>query len=207
MIVTAVLEEHYEWVWLALLFASAGVFHHAGIKIPYFAFFAHDSGLRPTEPPTNMLIAMTVSAVLCIGIGVFPLVLYQMLPFDMVYSPYDATHVLAQLQLLWFSALAFAWLNLRGWYPPEIRSVNLDVDWLFRKLVPGVVSVTMPHLGRVGEHLTFGIGQGLQRMGGFLSRGLVVLVGQATSIRLMAMYLVIVLMLYLFLDGSMMLVG
>ena len=207
MIVTAVLEEHYEWVWLALLFASAGVFHHAGIKIPYFAFFAHDSGLRPTEPPTNMLIAMTISAVLCIGIGVFPLVLYQMLPFDMVYSPYDATHVLAQLQLLWFSALAFAWLNLRGWYPPEIRSVNLDVDWLFRKLVPGVVSVTMPHLGRIGEHLTFGIGQGLQRMGGFLARGLVVLVGQATSIRLMAMYLVIVLMLYLFLDGLMMLVG
>ena len=31
------------FVWLVLLFASAGVFHHAGIKIPFFAFFAHDS--------------------------------------------------------------------------------------------------------------------------------------------------------------------
>ena len=59
----------------------------------------------------------------------------------------------------------------------------------------------------MNHDLTFGIGQGLQRMGGFLARGLVVLVGQATSIRLMAMYLVIVLMLYLFLDGLMMLVG
>ena len=96
MIVTAVLEEHYEWVWLALLFASAGVFHHAGIKIPYFAFFAHDGGLRPSEPPTNVLIAMSIAAVLCIGIGVYPTLLYQMLPFDMEYTPYDATHVLAQ---------------------------------------------------------------------------------------------------------------
>ena len=46
MIISALLQEfhngaeHYQFVWLALLFASAGVFHHAGIKIPYFAFFA-----------------------------------------------------------------------------------------------------------------------------------------------------------------------
>ena len=45
-----VLEEtagaHHTVAWLVLLFASAGVFHHSGIKIPYFAFFAHDSGIR-----------------------------------------------------------------------------------------------------------------------------------------------------------------
>ena len=38
-------------VWLVLLFASAGVLEHAGIKIPYFAFFAHDSGIRTKEAP------------------------------------------------------------------------------------------------------------------------------------------------------------
>ena len=42
MIMVAALEQGYDWIWLALLFASAGVFHHAGIKIPFFAFFAHD---------------------------------------------------------------------------------------------------------------------------------------------------------------------
>ena len=40
----AVGQEHRTVIWLLLLFASAGVFHHAGIKIPYFAFFAHDRG-------------------------------------------------------------------------------------------------------------------------------------------------------------------
>ncbi|MCH2567480.1 MAG: Na(+)/H(+) antiporter subunit D [Pseudomonadales bacterium] len=201
MIVTAVLEEHYEWVWLALLFASAGVFHHAGIKIPYFAFFAHDSGLRPSEPPTNVLIAMSIAAVLCIGIGIYPTLLYQMLPFDMEYTPYDATHVLAQLQLLWFSALAFVWLNLRGWYPPELPSVNLDVDWIYRKVVPRSTAALLPHLSKIGERSALYIGDGFHRIGVLVARGLVTMVGQTTSIRLMAIYLLTVLMLYLLLDA------
>ena len=136
MVMTAALNNDYDWVWLVLLFASAGVFHHAGIKIPYFAFFAHDSGIRAQEPPVNMLIAMTIAALLCIGVGVYPQALYGLLPFDVAYTPYDTTHVLAQLQLLFFSALAFVWLNLKGLYPPELRSTNLDVEWLYRKPLP-----------------------------------------------------------------------
>ncbi|MFT7140614.1 MAG: multicomponent Na+:H+ antiporter subunit D [Candidatus Azotimanducaceae bacterium] len=137
MIMSAALEEGYDWIWLALLFASAGVFHHAGIKIPYFAFFAHDSGIRTTEPPTNMLAAMFIAALICVAIGVNPTLLYNLLPYELGYTPYDATHVLAQTQLLFYSALAFVWLNLMRLYPPELPSVNLDVEWLYRKLIPG----------------------------------------------------------------------
>jgi multicomponent Na+:H+ antiporter subunit D len=136
MVMSAALENGYDWIWLMLLFASAGVFHHAGIKIPYFAFFAHDSGLRTSDPPNNMLLAMLIAAVLCIAIGVYPAALYSLLPYDTGYNPYDATHVLAQTQLLFFSALAFVWLNLRGMYPPELRSTNLDAEWFYRRLFP-----------------------------------------------------------------------
>ena len=134
MVMVAAAEEGHWIVWLFLLFASAGVFHHAGIKIPYFAFFAHDSGIRTREPPLNMLLAMGIGAVLCILIGVYPSLLYGLLPWEVHYVPYTADHVLTQLQLLFFSALAFAWLNLTGLYPPELRSVNLDADWLYRRL-------------------------------------------------------------------------
>jgi multicomponent Na+:H+ antiporter subunit D len=136
MVMSAALLEGYDVVWLALLFSSAGVFHHAGIKIPLFAFFAHDSGIRAHEPPTNMLLAMSVAAFLSIFIGVYPWLLYDLLPFAVDYIPYDATHVIAQLQLLFFSALAFAWLKLSGLYPPELLSVNLDAEWIYRRLVP-----------------------------------------------------------------------
>ena len=46
LILEAAAQEGHWIPFLFLLFASAGVFHHAGIKIPYFAFFAHDSGIR-----------------------------------------------------------------------------------------------------------------------------------------------------------------
>ncbi|MEN8130837.1 MAG: Na(+)/H(+) antiporter subunit D [Pseudomonadota bacterium] len=142
MVMTAMLEEGYEYIWLMLLFASAGVFHHAGIKIPYFAFFHHDSGIRTEEAPTNMLVAMVIAALLCVFIGSQPQYLYALLPWHVDYWPYDVTHVLAQLQLLFFSALAFVWLNKQGIYPPELHSVNLDAEWFYRKL--------MPATGRVG---------------------------------------------------------
>ncbi len=139
MVMSAMIKADFGYLWLLMLFASAGVFHHAGIKIPYFAFFAHDSGIRTQEAPTNMLIAMTIAAAFCIFLGVQPQYLYALLPWEMDYWPYDASHVLAQLQLLFFSALAFVWLNQRGMYPPELRSINLDVEWLYRKLLPNWV--------------------------------------------------------------------
>ena len=132
MVMTAAMEQGYFWVWIILLFASAGVFHHAGIKIPYFAFFAHDSGKRCQEAPGNMLLAMAVSAALCIGIGTFPDVFYQLLPFKTDYRPYSLDHVVAQVQLLFWSALAFTLLMRTGIYPPELKSTNLDADWLYR---------------------------------------------------------------------------
>jgi multicomponent Na+:H+ antiporter subunit D len=140
MVMAATLEEGYVWVWPALLFASAGVFHHAGIKIPFFAFFGHDSGIRTSEPPRNMLAAMFIAAILCVGIGTFPeQTLYRLLPFDAGYHPYDATHVLTQTQLLFFGALAFVGLQKTHIYPPELRSVNIDAEWSYRWFGPRLV--------------------------------------------------------------------
>jgi multicomponent Na+:H+ antiporter subunit D len=149
MVMSAALETGYGWVWLALLFASAGVFHHAGIKIPYFAFFAHDSGIRVSDPPKNMLFAMSIAAGLCIAIGIYPSALYSLLPYDTGYNPYDATHVLAQTQLLFFSALAFVWLNLRGLYPPELPSTNLDFDWFYRRPFPRALQKTFAFIWKI----------------------------------------------------------
>ncbi len=140
LILSDAAHEGYYIVWGILLFASAGVFHHSGIKIPYFAFFAHDSGLRPKEAPTHMLFAMGITAFLCIAIGVYPDPLYALLPYDVNYVPYTTTHVITQLQLLMFSALAFTVLMRTGIYPPELRSVNLDTDVIYRRFLPRIIT-------------------------------------------------------------------
>ncbi len=123
-------------IWLVLLAASAGVLHHAGIKIPFFSFFAHDAGIRCPEAPLNMRIAMTISAILCVAIGSYPPLLYNLLPYPVDYISYTTTHVVLQLQLVFYGVLAFAFLMLTGRYPSEQPSVNLDVDWVYRRALP-----------------------------------------------------------------------
>jgi multicomponent Na+:H+ antiporter subunit D len=86
-----------------------------------------------------MLLAMGVTAFLCVGIGVYPAPLYAILPYGASYDPYTLTHVVTQLQLLLFAMLAFCVLIRKGLYPAEIRAVNIDFDWLYRKLLPGII--------------------------------------------------------------------
>jgi len=147
MIMVAAIEEHHYIVWLFMLFASAGVLEHAGIKIPFFSFFAHDSGIRAKEPPRNMLIAMSIGAVLCVLIGVFPAQFYTLLPYEMDYHPYDLRHVVTQLQLLAFGALGFITLVKSGVYPDEKRAIHVDAEWFYRKAGPWLI-------GTVGRAVT-----------------------------------------------------
>jgi multicomponent Na+:H+ antiporter subunit D len=203
MVMSAALENGYDWIWLMLLFASAGVFHHAGIKIPYFAFFAHDSGIRTSDPPNNMLLAMLIAAVLCIGIGVYPAALYSLLPYDTGYNPYDATHVLAQTQLLFFSALAFVWLNLKGMYPPELHSTNLDVEWFYRRLFPVAIQKLFAAIWKLDGALRRAFVTRLHQCLHYLSGIYQVPSGLLTSARpagSMAMWVAIFLAGYLFLS-------
>ncbi len=142
MIVSAVGEEHLTIIFGVLLFASAGVCDHSGIKVPFFTFFAHDQGWRVQEAPKHMLVAMGIAAALCIGIGLFPEPLYALLPSPEVaagYHAYETTHVLTMLELLLFAGLAFVVLMKAGVYPPELDAINLDFDWTYRKLAPKVV--------------------------------------------------------------------
>jgi multicomponent Na+:H+ antiporter subunit D len=122
-------------VWFLLTAATAGVFLHAGIKFPWFVFFQKDSGLRPSEPPLSMRLAMLLFAALCIGIGVFPGWLYRLLPYPVDFVAYTPQHVLSQLQLLLFSGLAF-FLLLKQLARTE--AITLDLDWLYRRLGPWV---------------------------------------------------------------------
>lgn len=151
LITSAAGQEGLIAVTFVLLFASAGVMEHSGIKIPFFAFFAHDSGKRPKEAPWNMLTAMAIASALCIGIGVYPRALYDLLPYPTDYNAYDVTHVITQFELLLFAALAFALLLKFGAYPAEVRSINLDFDWLYRKVVPNFIQSTLSLLRDIGN--------------------------------------------------------
>lgn len=140
---------HYPIIWGILVFASAGVLSHSGIKIPFFTFFAHDSGLRPKEAPIHMQLAMGITAALCIMIGVYPEPLYALLPYPVEFQAYTMGHVVGQLQLLCFALLAFCFLMRTGIHPPELRAINLDTDWSYRRFLPRVLASVAAIIGGV----------------------------------------------------------
>jgi multicomponent Na+:H+ antiporter subunit D len=201
MVIAAAAEQGYFWTWMVLLFASAGVFHHAGIKIPYFAFFAHDSGKRCAEAPLNMLVAMALAAALCVGIGVFPGPFYALLPFQSDFHPYTLDHVVAQLQLLFLSALAFTLLMRTGIYPPELRSTNLDTDWFYRRLGWGLVHAFYKAGDRVWAWVVAAVGAGASRVNDRLHRhhGPEGLLGRTWPTGTMAFWTTVMLAVYLLL--------
>ena len=160
MTLAAVAHEHHYVVWFILLFASAGVLEHSGIKIPYFAFFSHDRGHRVREAPVNMLMAMGVAALICLYLGwpdMFGIpggyrALYNLTPFPEVANEYPMwtfDHVVGQMQLLMAALFAFAFLVRMKWYPDEKRSVNLDTDWVYRRFLDGAVRWGHAMFGRL----------------------------------------------------------
>ena len=184
MTMSAAAHEGYIIIWCMLLFASAGVLEHSGIKIPYFAFFSHDSGKRPKEAPWNMLVAMGSAAFICIAVGL-PWFggtewLYSLLPYSgdekggamyyLHHSLWTVDHVVTQLQLLVLAIFAFIMLKRIGLYPPEKRGVILDTDWIWRKpgitflrwvsavwgkLSPALLAIWQGLGARIHERLTF----------------------------------------------------
>lgn len=138
VIMSAVLDGHYYLEWLILLFAAAGVFHVAGVKISFFTFFSRSPVAKSGEAPGNMILAMGLTSALCLFIGFNHEVLYSILPNEntlkgVPYNPYDYSHVISTIQLLFFATLSFFMMLVAGVYPSEKRKINLDFDLVYRK--------------------------------------------------------------------------
>jgi len=136
LILSAALKGGYFWAWIILVLASAGVFLVCGLRLPYVVFAgpekAGHGGVQ--KVPANMLIAMAIAAVLCVGIGIVYAPLYAILPYNVKYEPYTLDHIVTQLQLVAFSTLAFVMLMRWNLMPVSEKSTVLETDWFYRKL-------------------------------------------------------------------------
>jgi len=196
MISEAAANEYLTAVWFLLAAGSAGVFLHAGVKFPWFVFFQKDSGLRPPDPPLNMRMAMVLLAFLCIALGVWPEPLYAILPFPVDYVPYTRAHVVAMLQLLLFSGLAF-FIML-----PQMKrtlTITLDWDWFYRWLGPRAIKQVTRVLNRWHVHTRLGFLRHLGTLFGtlFLYHGPQGILARTWATGSMVLWVVILLGIYL----------
>jgi len=163
MVVAAAGGIHSVPIHLLLHLASIGTFFSTTLKLPYGTWFGKApegekiEEIEAKEPPSNMLIAMGLAAFLCIFIGCYPRVLYDILPYSVHYHPYAPYHVAATMQLLLFTAAVF-WLfidKLGGH-----ATISLDTDWFYRK--PGMLLLWF--CSHPLQRLRFGLQHLLSRM-------------------------------------------
>jgi multicomponent Na+:H+ antiporter subunit D len=130
MTIHGALEAHRMWIGVFLEIAAVGTFLSVGIKLPYFAFWSkpeNDIKLKPI--PANMYVAMIIAASLCLAQGLFPQMLYRLLPFPVEYAPYSVWKLLQATLLLGFTGLGFFFMR-KVIKPHEGR--NMDFDVLYR---------------------------------------------------------------------------
>jgi len=132
MILTAATRSHFPAVFLLLNLAAVGTFLSLGLKLPYFAFFhrARPGDLPVREIPRNLHPAMVLMGLACFLQGVFPRLLYFLLPHPVEFHPYTLHHLTEVSQMFGLTFVAF-WL-FRGMLRAK-EYIVLDVDWFFRK--------------------------------------------------------------------------
>jgi multicomponent Na+:H+ antiporter subunit D len=157
------------WLWALLAIASFGTCL-SFLKLGYFAF------LRPgtteaTDPPIPMQAAMIGVAVLCVAIGIYPPLLYAILPLPTTYMAFDPARLGEALLVLGAAAAFFFTIGRRILEPHDTRLKDADVAYIaagrgvlsfagglqnaFRTVYQGAISITMGffHAGRLAMGL------------------------------------------------------
>jgi multicomponent Na+:H+ antiporter subunit D len=150
MVITSAAEQHMPLLELMLMLAAVGTFL-SFVKLCYFTFFAPNEEITAKESPLNMQLAMLLTAFLCVLIGVYPEVLFRVLPYHPVlYHPYTPSHVLGTVQLFLMAGLAF--MVAKDMVSPH-RATILDFDYFYRMGGRGIVWVCVVPLNNVRNRL------------------------------------------------------
>lgn len=154
LIISSAAQLHLPVIELMLILASVGTFFSTTLKLPYYTFFAKDRGLEPEPLPKNMIISMVIVAFLCTLFGVYPELLYNILPYDVEYHPYTRDHIVQSLQILAGTGIMFMLFakKLGGHH-----TVTLDTDWIYRKISRGVFKLSDGPLKAAGTGIERGV--------------------------------------------------
>ncbi len=138
MIIHAAELSHMHILTLVLMLGSIGTFL-SFLKLTYFTFFRRNDEIEAKEAPIFMLIPMCVVAFLCVAFGVYPKMLYEILPYKAVALHYDAfalAHTVGTLELLVMTAFMF--FAFRVLIMPHER-ITYDIDCLYRRAGRGII--------------------------------------------------------------------
>jgi multicomponent Na+:H+ antiporter subunit D len=116
------------WLWILLEIASFGTFV-SFLKLGYFAFL-RPGDTQASDPPLLMQAGMLGAAILCILIGIYPQILYAILPYPTNYAAYDMAHVLSAVVVLGAALLFFFSIGKKMLEPHDTDLKDFDIVYM-----------------------------------------------------------------------------
>jgi formate hydrogenlyase subunit 3/multisubunit Na+/H+ antiporter MnhD subunit len=116
------------WLWVLLEIASFGTFL-SFLKLGYFAFL-RPGNTEASDPPPLMQAGMLGVAALCIVVGVFPALLYALLPVPATFDAFSPDRVIGALAILGAAAAFFFTIGRRVLAPHDTRLRDADVFYV-----------------------------------------------------------------------------
>jgi len=112
-----------------LRLASVGTFL-SFTKLCAFTFFSKNDRIEAKEAPLNITLAMIIIASLSILVGIYPKILFSILPHAPAdYHAYTLSHMIGVFQLFLWAGLVF--VLARGAFSPH-SWIILDFDYFYR---------------------------------------------------------------------------
>ena len=126
-------EDVNAYLWILLEIASFGTFL-SFLKLGWFTFLrpAPSGGVtEASDPPRTMQAAMLGTAALCVAIGIYPQILYNILPEAVpgIWDAWAPPQLLTSLLVLGLAAAFFFTLGRRWLAPHETRLKDADVGY------------------------------------------------------------------------------
>lgn len=115
-------------LWVLLEIASFGTFL-SFLKLGYFAFL-RPGETQASDPPKLMQAGMLGAAALCVIIGVYPKILYSLLPYPTTYAAYAPVHLAGALIVLGAAAIFFFTVGKRLLEPHDTHLQDVDVIYM-----------------------------------------------------------------------------
>lgn len=129
MLISSMAEAHQPILEWMLRLASVGTFL-SFTKLCYFTFFSKNDRIEAKEAPFNMTLAMIIIASLSILVGIYPKILFSILPLVPAdYHAYTLSHIIGVFQLFLWAGLVF--VLSRGAFSPHFWII-LDFDYFYR---------------------------------------------------------------------------
>ncbi|ASS38139.1 proton-conducting transporter transmembrane domain-containing protein [Mogibacterium pumilum] len=136
----------HEIAGLMLTVTSIGTWLSVALKVNWFVFFGKSRSEFEVKPiPVSMRIGMIIGALGCVIVGVYPSLLYRIMPYRIDVHPFSVDHVLEYVILFAGATLVF-WIFRVKMLPHD--ELSLDFDWFFRKPMAKLVTTISIGLNR-----------------------------------------------------------